>query len=82
MPKSATSKRDVPLNDTAIEMIPDLRKEFYFGENSPLIPDENGDFTKPVNFRKRFYRVLKASGVEIKGCTHSVILLQPTLLMV
>ena len=37
--KSATSKRDVPLNDTAIEMILDLRKEFYFGENSPLIPD-------------------------------------------
>lgn len=38
--KSATSKRDVPLNDTAIEMILDLRKEFYFGEDSPLIPDE------------------------------------------
>ena len=35
--KSATSKRDVPLNDTAIEMIKDLRKEFYFGEDSPLI---------------------------------------------
>ncbi len=29
--KSATSKRDVPLNDTTIEMIKDLRKEFYFG---------------------------------------------------
>lgn len=65
--KSATSKRDVPLNDTAIEMILDLRKEFYFGESSPLIPDENGDFTKPVNFRKRFYRILKASGIETKG---------------
>ena len=65
--KSATSKRDVPLNDTAIEMILDLRKEFYFGENSPLISDENGDFTKPVNFRKRFYRILKAAGIEIKG---------------
>lgn len=65
--KSATSKRDVPLNDTAIEMILELRKEFYFGESSPLIPDEKGNFTKPVNFRKRFYRVLKASGIEIKG---------------
>ena len=65
--KSATSKRDVPLNDTAIEMILDLRKEFYFGENSPLIPDENGNFTKPVNFRKRFYRILKAAGIEVKG---------------
>ena len=48
-------------------MILDLRKEFYFGESSPLIPDEKGNFTKPVNFRKRFYRVLKASGIEIKG---------------
>lgn len=65
--KSATSKRDVPLNDTAIEMILDLRDEFYFGEDSPLIPDENGNFTRPVNFRKRYYRILKAAGIEIKG---------------
>ena len=65
--KSATSKRDVPLNDTAIEMILDLRNEFYFGEDSPLIPDENGDFTRPVNFRKRYYRILKAAGIETKG---------------
>lgn len=65
--KSATSKRDVPLNDTAIEMILDLRKEFYFGEDSPLIPDANGNFTRPVNFRKRYYRILKAAGIETKG---------------
>lgn len=65
--KSATSERDVPLNDTAIEMILDLRNEFYFGEDSPLIPDENGNFTRPVNFRKRYYRILKASGIETKG---------------
>lgn len=65
--KSAASKRDIPLNDTAIEMIFDLRKEFYFGENSPLIPDENGNFTRPVNFRKRYYRILKAAEIETKG---------------
>lgn len=65
--KSATSKRDVPLNDTAIEMILDLRKEFYFGEDAPLIPDENGNFTRPVNFRKRYYRILKVAGIETKG---------------
>ena len=65
--KSATSRRDVPLNDTAIEMIKDLRKEFYFGEDSPLIPDEHGEVTRPVNFRKRFYRILKAAGIETKG---------------
>lgn len=65
--KSATSKRDIPLNDTAIEMIEDLRNEFYFGEDSPLIPDEHGEVTRPVNFRKRYYRILKAAGIEIKG---------------
>ena len=34
--KSTTSKRTVPLNDTTIAMIQDLRKEAYFGENTPL----------------------------------------------
>ena len=65
--KSATSKRDVPLNDTAIEMIKELRKEFYFGEDSPLVCDENGDFTKPDVFRRRFHRLLDGAGIESKG---------------
>lgn len=65
--KTATSNRIVPLNQTAIDMIKDLRKEMYFGEDTPLVCDENGDFTKPVNFRKRFYRILKAAGIETKG---------------
>ena len=65
--KSATSKRSVPLNDTAIAMIQDLRKEAYFGEDTPLVPNEHGDFTRPVNFRKRYYRILAAAGIEKKG---------------
>ena len=65
--KSATSKRSVPLNDTAIAMIQDLRQEAYFGENTPLVPDEHGNFTRPVNFRKRYYRILAAAGIEKKG---------------
>lgn len=65
-PKSATSKRTVPLNRTAIEMIENLRKESYFGENTPLVCDEKGGYTKPVNLRKRFYRILKAAGIEQK----------------
>ena len=65
--KSASSRRDVPLNNTAIEMIQELRKEFYFGEDSPLVCDENGDFTRPVNFRKRYYRILEAAEIEKKG---------------
>lgn len=65
--KTATSNRTVPLNQTAIDMINDLRNEMYFGEDTPLVCDENGNFTQPVNFRKRFYRILKAAGIETKG---------------
>ena len=65
--KSATSNRTVPLNQTAIDMIKDLREEMYFGEDKPFVCDENGNFTNPVNFRKRFYRILKAAGIETKG---------------
>lgn len=65
--KSVSSKRDVPLNSTAVEMIKELRKEFYFGENTPLVCDEKGGYTRPVNFRKRFYRILEAAGIEQKG---------------
>ena len=69
-PKSATSVRDVPLNDTAIEMINRLREEVYLGEDSPLIPNEKGDFIKPINLLRRFYRLHTAAGIpeeELKG---------------
>ena len=66
-PKSASSKRTVPLNNTAIKMVGDLRKESYYGANTPLVCDEKGGYTKPVNLRKRFYRILKAAGIERKG---------------
>ena len=72
--KSKTSKRDVPLNDIAIEMIKRLREEVYLGEDKPLIPDENGNFTNPRNMRNRFYRILDAIGLPHKGlrdCTLS-----------
>ena len=65
--KTASSKRDVPLNQTAVDTILDLRNERFFGEDTPLIPDENGNYTRPVNFRKRYYRILEAAGIERKG---------------
>lgn len=65
--KTASSKRDVPLNQTAVDAIEDLRAERYFGEDTPLIPDENGGYTRPVNFRKRYYRILEAARIERKG---------------
>lgn len=65
--KTASSKRIVPLNETAIQAIIELRNERYFGENAPLIPDADGNFTRPLNLRKRFYSILDAAGIEKKG---------------
>ena len=65
--KSATSKRDIPLNDTAVQMIEELRQEFYFGEDSPLICDENGNYTKPDILRRRYHRLLEGARIESKG---------------
>ena len=65
--KSVSSKRDVPLNATAITMIEDLRREAYFGEDTPLVCNEHGDYTLPEYFRKRYYRILKAAGIESRG---------------
>lgn len=45
--KTAASKRTIPLNRTAIEMIRILRIECYFGEDSPLIPNQKGAYLKP-----------------------------------
>ena len=65
--KTASSKRIVPLNETAIQAIIELRSERYFGEDAPLIPDADGNFTRPLNLRKRFYSILDAAGIEKKG---------------
>ena len=65
--KTASSKRDVPLNQAAVDAILNLRAERYFGEDSPLISDERGGYTRPVNFRKRYYRILEAAGLEQRG---------------
>ena len=65
--KTASSKRIVPLNETAIQAIIELRNERYFGEGAPLIPDADGNFTRPLNLRKRFYSILDAAGIEKKG---------------
>ena len=50
-----------------MEAIEQLRTEHYFGPETPLVSDENGNYTRPVNFRKRFYRILKAAGIGQKG---------------
>jgi len=49
------------------QAIEQLRKERDFGPEAPLVSDENGGYTRPMNFRKRYYRILKAAGIEQKG---------------
>ena len=66
-PKTKTSKREVTLNDAAVAAVRELREEACFGEDAPLIPDEQGGFTNPLNFRKRYYRILAAAGLEQRG---------------
>ncbi len=65
--KTATSKRRVPLNQAAVQAVRELRQERDFGPTAPLVSDEKGDYTRPVNFRKRYYRILKAAGIDQKG---------------
>lgn len=65
--KTAASKRTIPLNSTAIEMILILRTERYFGEDSPLIPSQTGNFTRPSTFRSRWYTLLDFAGILHKG---------------
>ncbi len=64
--KTASSKRIVPLNATAIQAIIELRNERYFGEDAPLIPDAEGNFTRPLNLRNRVYTILDAAAAGIK----------------
>jgi len=65
--KSASSKRDVPLNDTAIQAIKEMREEIYLGEDFPLIPDISGEHLNPERFRRRYYRLLDGAGLEHRG---------------
>ena len=48
-------------------MIEDLRKEAYFGEDSPLICDESGNYVKHDVFRRRYYRLLDSANIPIRG---------------
>ena len=44
-----------------------MRNERYFGEDAPLIPDADGNFTRPLNLRKRFYSILDSARIKKKG---------------
>lgn len=65
-PKTPTSRRVVPLNHEAIRMIRLLQQKRYFGKDSPLIPNEEGTFTSPSSFRRRWDYLMCILGIEGK----------------
>jgi len=48
-------------------MIRILRIECYFGEDTPLIPNQKGAFLSPGTFRSRWYMLLDYAGIPHKG---------------
>ena len=48
-------------------MIIQLREEYYFGNDSPLISGKNGGFLRPSTFRSRWYSLLDDAKVSHKG---------------
>ena len=65
-PKSATSKRAVPLNQAAIDAVEDLRGSVLRRRCTPCVRPQRG-FHTPVNLRQRYYKILKAAEIEQKG---------------
>ena len=43
------------------------KQQAYFREDMPLVCTDNGGCTMPDYFRKRYYRIFKAAGIESRG---------------
>ena len=63
--KSTSSKRDVPLNQSAVDAILDLRAEWYFVEDASIIADEHEAIPE------RYYRILKVAELKQRGAPYS-----------
>ena len=71
-PKTAHSVRCAPLNYTALEMIKQLRKEFYFGADKPLLCTKDGGFTIPDALTRRFREFQIAAGIAEPKPLHAL----------
>ncbi len=60
----AQDKENLPTSETITIFTPEEIKIF---KDEAFSTFSNGNFTRPVNFRKRYYRILKAAGIETKG---------------
>ena len=71
-PKTAHSIRCVPLNYVALEMIKQLRKEFYFGADKPLLCTKDGGFTIPDALTMRFRQFQIEAGIAEPKPLHAL----------
>ena len=65
--KTKSSKRIIPLNNTAIDALTQIKKIRYFGDDSYILCTEIGTQNKPRNFCRTFEEILKRSEIEKCG---------------
>ncbi|MCI1964529.1 MAG: site-specific integrase [Oscillospiraceae bacterium] len=65
--KTKSSKRIIPLNNTAIDALTQIKKIRYFGEKSYILCTETGTQNKPRNFCRTFEEILKRAEIERCG---------------
>jgi integrase len=65
--KTRSSKRILPLNNTAYEALTKIKEFRYFGENSYILCTKNGTQNKPRNFCRTFESIIKRAGIEKCG---------------
>lgn len=63
----SNKERYVPINETALKAIEEIKKERYTDENSLLIQDGKGGYLNPRSYTKRFYTVLKKADLPKTG---------------
>lgn len=61
--KTKSSKRIIPLNNTAIDALNKIKKIRYFGENSYILCTEIGTQNKPRNFCRTFEEILNRAEI-------------------
>ena len=65
--KTKSSKRIIPLNNTAIDALNHIKKIRFFGEKSYILCTKIGTQNKPRNFCRTFEEILKRAEIEKCG---------------
>lgn len=65
--KTKSSRRIIPLNNTAMDALAKIKELRYFGEDSYILCTETGEQNKPGNFRRTYNAIIKRAGIEHCG---------------